>query len=296
MVGTLQFLGDSTLKFEAIRVHNGPKGTSCTFRVTCPLLANLITYHNYLIGRGANVTFLGIDGGYERALEVEVPGLVDVASGLLDELFFDQWEMPTNQLSESIFANPLIVGGASPVLNYNDKTVLSRMARVGGTIADAVASCNDDITASGLTAPNPSNGGTSDNEFQIPSSAASAQIALEIVKGQTEYGKPSRVLRHTSYCSASSSYNAATSGENLIYTTANLLAEISSGWTYNCPYRLRSKISGIAVEYAPGDESAYYLWGWKKEISRESVLANFMVETSVEYELGLWSTLRYGVY
>jgi hypothetical protein len=57
--------------------------------------------------------------------------------------------------------------------------------------------------------------------------------------------------------------------------------------------RIRSKIGSIPTQVAPGDESLYYYWGWLKKITREPVLSNFMVEVSTEYELALWSLLRY---
>jgi hypothetical protein len=243
---------------------------------------------------------VGVDSGETRELEVEIPGLTSTTAGVLNELFFDKWEMVTNESSDTIFTNPLIIGGASPVLNYNDKVVLSRLARDGGTIQQAVSNCNSDLSFGFLTAPTTATGGTLGGQFQPPgissfSSLAAVQLQLEIFKGQIEYKKPTRVLRHTSYCSPNSNYNANIIGENLIYTTSQLLTEISSGWTYNCPNRIKSKIGSIPFQTAPSDEAAYYTFGWLKTISREPVLSNFMVEVNVEFENALWSNLRYGL-
>jgi hypothetical protein len=291
MAGTLQFVGydpETPLTFNSFDVRSGPKGSVTHFRVTSPSLEALVTYYNYLLTFGASVTFRGADGGADRELEVELPGLSSTTAGILSELFFDQWELLTNEANDTIFANPLIVGGASPVLNYNDKTVLSKLALSGGTLVDAVNMCNSDLDTAGgnLTAPP---GGA----FVAPSSSAAKQLTLEILKGQTEYMKPTYVLRHTSYCSPASVYNTRIDGEMNIYGTSDLLSEVGYGWTYNCPMRIRSKIGSIPTQVAPGDESLYYYWGWLKKITREPVLSNFMVEVSTEYELALWSLLRY---
>ena len=230
-------------------------------------------------------------------------------SSVINELFFDKWELLANESSETIFANPRLVtgiGSAYPVLNYNDKVVLSRLARDGGTVDSAVASCNADISSGNLQAPaigyGAFGGAAVAGIFQKPGSLSShdayggtapGQLALEVLKGQTEYEKPGMVLRHTSYCSAGSTYNASTAHAMQIYTPAQLLTEVGSGWTYNLPPRIYSKIAGIAFEYAALHEQPYYTWGWLKKITREPVLANFMVEVSTEYVLGLWSNLRY---
>lgn len=302
MAGILQYLGDATLKFSDFDVRSGPKGCVSHFRVSSPSMAELAAYHNYLLTYGASVTFRGADGGAVRELDVEIPGLTSQTEGVITELFFDQWEMLTNEANDTIFANPLIVGGSSPVLDYNARTVLSKLSLNGGTVAEAVNRCNADLVASGgnLTAPTVANGGVDRGgnvglQFQAPQSAAAKQLTLEILKGQTEYMKPTHVLRHTSYCSAGATYNTRMDGEMRIYSTAQLLSETCLGWTYNLQQRLASKIAQIPYQYAPGDEAPYYTWGWLKKISREPQLANFMVEVSSEYELALWSNLRYAL-
>lgn len=292
MAGNLQFLDDPSqpLIYSDFDVRGGPKGDVTHFRVTCSSLAKLVNYYNYILTFGASVTFRGVDNGHDRMLEVELPGLSSTTVGVLSEWFFDQWELLTNELNDTIFANPLLVGGAYPLLNYNDKTVLSKLTLNGGTPIGTLNECNADRTTSGGTLVPPP-GGT----FTMPSSAPARQLCLEILKGQTEYMRPSYVLRHTSYCAPGVTYNSNIDGEMKIYGVAALLSEIAGGWTYNCPHRLLSKISQIPVQYAPVEESPWYYWGWIKKITREPVLANFMIEVSCEYELGLWSVLRYAV-
>lgn len=323
MAGNLNAVGFHDLIFGPIRVDSTPKGTTTHFTVDCDTIGPLISYYNYIVRFGATVTFDGLDNGIDgitsaevKHLDVSLPGLVNNLGNVIDELFFDQWELITNEDSDSIFANPLIVGtpgSSNPVLNYNDKVVLSRFQRDGGTLASAIASCNADITSNLLMAPTvgfgPFGGGAAGtgggpNQFQKPGTlsatdayggTAPAQLGLEIQKGQSEYERPTYVLRHTSYCSASSTYNSSTANTQKIYTTAQLLTEVGSGWTYNLPPRLYSKISSIPVQFSALQESPYYTWGWLKKISREPVLANFIVEVSTEYEAALWSSLRYAI-
>lgn len=282
MAGFLQYLGDASLKFEAIEVLYGPKGNTTRYKVTSPSVAALTSYYNFIIRFGASGTLLGADYGEIRELQVELPGLLSSMSGVINELFFDQWELLTNEASDTIFANPRIIGGSSPLLSGNDKDVLSYSSLKAITPSEAVAEINSSPLAPSpiYTEPNTTTG-------------VAKQIYKEVLRGQVEYGKPTYVLRHTSYCSPQSTYNASVDGAMTIYTTAQLLSEVGSGWTYNLPPRLYSKISSIPTQVAPTDEADYYQWGWLKKITREPVMANFIVEASCEYELALWSNLRY---
>jgi len=303
MAGNLLSVGNSGLTFGPMEILYSPRGMTTRLRVTCPSLGPLVAYFNTIKSAGASGRFLGLDNGTDgvttaenKELEVEFPGLFSAAALLIGDVSFDQWELVTNESSETIFANPLIVGGGSPVLNYNAKTVLSRLARDGGTLSQAIDSCNSDITSGNLTAPTAGNGGTADGKFQKPSTGAATQLTVEILKGQTEYENPTYVLRHTSYTSATDTYNSNLANVMQIYSPAQLLTEVGSGWAYNLPTRLYSKIASIPFQSAPGDESSYYTWGWLKKITREPVLSNFIVEVSTEYELGLWSNLRYALH
>lgn len=296
----LQYLGDASLKFEAIEVLYGPKGNTTRYKVFSPSIAALTSYYNFIIQFGASGTLMGADGGSERVLQVELPGLLTSMSGVLSELFFDQWELFANESSTIIFDNPILVGGVSPVINYNAKMILSDMARNGGTAKQSRDRLNAVLTTvdGGYVVPPtvPQGGVLISSALKFATSTftdAQKQLALEILKDQKEYDDPTHVLRHTSYCSTRAAYNASVSGEMKIYTTAQLLSEVTSGWTYNLPARLYTKISSIPTKLAASDEASYYIWGWLKKVSREPVLANFIVESSIEYELGLWSNLRY---
>ena len=305
MPGTLQYAGDGSLKFGPIISEYGPKGMTTRFTVTCPTVGPLVAYYNYIVTWGASGVLKGLDrsndntlSAADKELEVSLPGLVNNYQQFISELFFDSWELLSNEKTDSIFSNPLIVGNASGGAGWmtdNDKVVLSWMARNGGTLAQSVSACNAMCNATPQSLPYPTLGGTgaSPSQYQAPSNAKSVQLVLEIMKGQTEYEKPTYVLRHTSYCSASALYNSSRNYVEHIYTPAQLLTEVGTGWTYNLPPRLYSEISQIPIEYAPALEASYYQWGWLKRKTREVVQANFVVQIETEYECGLWSNIRY---
>ena len=289
MPGTLRFAGDGTLKFGPIVVEYGPKGMTTRFTVTCPLIGPLISYYNYVVTFGASGTFKGLDRSSDgtlsaetKELEVSLPGLVNNWNAIISELFFDSWELLTNEATDTIFANPLIVGSTG-WMTANDKDVLSIFSR-GNT--SALGALSEAVSSADLLIP-------ANAPHTTPTDARSLQLILEILKGQTEYQKPTYVLRHTSYCSPTVLYNTSVAHTQSIYTTPQLLTEVGTGWTYNLPPRLYSKIAQIPTQYAPGTEASYYEWGWLKTISREPVLSNFVVECNVEYNLALWSNLRY---
>ena len=307
MAGDLKASGFHNLIPGPISVDYGPKGTTTHYTMTCDTIAPLIAYYNYIIQFGASGVFhgldLGIDGitsAEDKRLEVSIPGLINNIGTLIDELFFDQWELLTNECTDTIFSNPLIVApiGTTPaVLNDNDKVVLSRFTRDGGNVRKSVATCNADLLSGMLAEPITGGASTGGGHYvyQVPIAGVSKQIGLEISKQDTEYMRPTYVLRHTSYCSASSTYNTSTANTQKIYTTTQLLSEVGSGWTYNLPPRLYSKISDIATRSPAPAEANYYTWGWLKKITREPVLSNFIVEVNTEYELSLWSNLRYAL-
>ena len=298
MAGSKQVVGFTGIMTGPIKIDYGPKGTTSHFTVTESNnnVGALIAYYNYIIQFGASGTFLGCDVGLDghtspevMSLEVSVPGLVNNIGNYLVELYFDSWELLSNESTDSIFNNPLITGSFG-WMNDNDKVVLSYVATNGITIPQAVGTANGAVSAG--TLPPPTVGGAG-GKYIAPTDSRSIQIYTELLKGQSEFGRPSKVLRHTSYCSPGALYNASISGEEKIYTPAQLLSEVGSGWTYNLPPRLYSEIAAQPIQFAATTEAAYYTWGWKKTIGREPVLSNFMVERETEYALGLWSNLRY---
>ncbi len=149
MAGSLQSIGFDGLTFGPIKIDYGPKGTTTHFTASCPTIGPLISYYNYIIQFGASGTFLGCDVGIDnvtsaetKSLEVSVPGLVNNLNRFLSELYFDSWELLTNENTDSIFNNPLIVG-SSGWMTDNDKVVLSYVATNGLSIGDAVNLANN---------------------------------------------------------------------------------------------------------------------------------------------------------
>ena len=158
MAGNKQSIGDGRLTFGPVKIDYGPKGTTTHFTVTCITLGPLIAYYNYIIQFGASGTFMGTDTGLDgsttaadKALEVSFPGLPS-GYGALSELLFDCWELLTNENTDSIFNNPLIVGSTGWMTD-NDKVVLSYVATNGLTIPSAVSTANAAITAGTLPPP-----------------------------------------------------------------------------------------------------------------------------------------------
>jgi hypothetical protein len=305
MAGNKQTIGWRGLTPGPLKIDYGPKGTTSHFTMTVAdnNVNALVAYYNYIIQFGASGTFLGCDVGIDgqtsaevMSLEVSVPGLINNLGNVLTELYFDSWELLTNENTDSIFNNPLIVGSPGGWMTDNDKVVLSYLATNGGLLAEAVAECNYRCNSTPQSLPYPVTGGTgaTPSQYQKPSDARSKQIFLEIMKGQVEFSRPGKVLRHTSYCSAGALYNTGIGYEECIYTTPQLLTECGSGWTYSLPPRLYSEIAAQPIQHASAVEAAYYTFGWKKTVGREPVLSNFLVEREVEYVLGLWSNLRYG--
>ena len=295
------------MTFGPLKIEYGPTGTSSHFTVTCPTIGPLINYYDYIVTFGASGTFMGCDRGSdgatsaeEKRLEVSVPGLVNGLENYISELYFDKWELLTNEATESIFSNPLIVGnesGGHGWMNDNDKVVLSYMARNNCTMAQAVSNLNAMVNADPQSLNPPLSGGASGSpdQYQGVSDGRSIQIMLEIQKGQSEYEAPTYVLRHTSYCSPTALYDSTIENTQCIYTIAQLLSEVGTGWTYNLPPRLYSKISQIPTMVPPETEADYYTFGALKTITREPQLANFMIEVSTEYSINLWSNLRYAL-
>jgi len=113
-------------------------------------------------------------------------------------------------------------------------------------------------------------------------------------RGSGEYRRQQYVLRHTTNTPNRWNSNVSDVGVDAIYTTAQLISEISNGalWVFPCPGRLQYKISNIPVPSA----QAGYLWGWLKGASTETTGANNRVNICTEYSLEQWSTDYYVPY
>ncbi len=114
-----------------------------------------------------------------------------------------------------------------------------------------------------------------------------------MIKGQDHFAFSQYVVKHTTSVSNAASGNVSDNNVECIYTTGQLLGEVSSSssWRYPMPGRLQTKISNIGVPSFKGG----YVWGWRKLPSTETTGANFRIEISTEYWLDQWSTFYYGL-
>jgi hypothetical protein len=267
------------------------RGMSFRQHVTCGKLtataqAQLLAIVNQVQGWGASGKM--VFSQEKPSLEYELVGVPSNLTGTLSELFFDDWQMQIDDLTNTIFANTII----GTWLSYNDRMVLQRYMKLGSSTAlqDVVTSLNTDVTAGVLTPP------AGASTFSAPASTAyQQQIFKQIDKDQTEFLDPLPVLHHTSVCSPGSTYNVSRANEMCIYTPAQLLSEVGSGWTNNLPPRLYSQISSYPYRYAPADEASYFTWGWLKTRATQGTQTNFMVEVHQEYKLNLWPNIYYAL-
>jgi hypothetical protein len=132
---------------------------------------------------------------------------------------------------------------------------------------------------------------TIDDAYYITNDTSGALLNL-LVNGQTHYVLGQYVLRHTANVSNEFEGLTSADGELYIYTTSQLLSEIGSGWAFNCPARLRTKIGNIGVS---GTFHSGHMWGWLKKTSTETTSANNRSDISFEYWFGEWNTYLYPV-
>ena len=196
---------------------------------------------------------------------------------------FDQWEVETNEVSESVFSDPI----TQSLVSANDRAVIARAIADGTTLSAGADACTSDGV--GANWPTPV------TTFTVPTSGASLQLFNEMLKAQDAWGPFTYVVRHTSNVNSQSTYNVSDFNVNCLFTTAQLLSELEnrSLWTYTIPNRLISKINAIPVQSPDATENPWYLWSWKKSASREQINAQFRVDIVTEYVLGLWSVIRY---
>lgn len=293
------------------------RGMSVRQRVTCGILT--ATAQAQLLSLVEQAQLLGASGrmifsGNLPSMEYELPGVPSSLTGIISELFFDDWQMQMDDLTNTVFANTVL--GSN--LLYNDRMVLGRYMKLGSSAAieDVITSLNVDVNAldaaghasPAIVPPTPSNGGsstmgpTSYYQFQQPSSTNGTfyslmqQVFKMIDKDQTEFLDPLPVLHHTTVCSPGATYNSTRANEMCIYTPAQLLTEVGSGWTFNLPGRLYSEISSFPTRSPLPDETAYYTWGWLKTRQTQGTQTNFMIEVHQEYKLNLWPNIYYAAH
>ncbi len=123
-----------------------------------------------------------------------------------------------------------------------------------------------------------------------------SQLFLDrLMREETHKAEEQYVLYHTTNVSQNTTTNVADNHIGQIYTTAQLLTEVTNGalWAYPLPLRLVTKINAIV---APGAITGYTV-GWRKLPAKEITEAENRVAISSEYWFGQWdTTLKYPVY
>lgn len=115
-------------------------------------------------------------------------------------------------------------------------------------------------------------------------------------RGTTDYRQSQYVLRHTTNAPNRYLANISDVNVNFIYSTAELLTEVTSAalWIYPLPFRLQYKINSIPVQSpVTANDIVPYEWGWLKSSSTETTAANNRIDISTDYTLALWETLTY---
>jgi len=194
-------------------------------------------------------------------LEVTSP---DAPEGIA-EIITDNWQIVGNEVNESAYYAPPMMSAVS----LANRTFIADAIKQGTSTDEAVAALGAD--ANGI------------------------QFFKELLKGQDSYAVGQYVLRHTTNCSASSTYNVSDVNVERLYTTAQLLAEVTNGslWIQPLPTRLVTKIGSIYSVTPPDAEAGFYLWSWRKLPSTETKTVGNRIEINTDYVLYLWSTLRY---
>lgn len=117
-------------------------------------------------------------------------------------------------------------------------------------------------------------------------------------RGAVAYKRGQYVLRHTSNAPPGWSHNVSDIGVEQIYSTANLLSEVTDPylWAYPLPQRLITKLSDITSSPPIIPMGLTYFFGWLKQPSTETTGAHFRIDITTEYILELWSNDFYSIY
>lgn len=176
----------------------------------------------------------------------------------------DTWQLLCNELQNDIRMHPLVMTAAA-----------AEPGMLGQVEKDVESFKNNETVSPAYYA-----------------SRTTARLLFNLlIRNVTHYAASQYVLRHT--CNVSNAYIGMTTEDGLdrIYTTAELITEITTGWTFPCPLRLRTKIQSISTAVSTlGGSHADYAWGWLKKGATETTSANNRVDISNEYWFAEWGT------
>ena len=182
--------------------------------------------------------------------------------GGLPEITADSWQLVANELQKGVREHPRVLGlpesGPGSLTNVEAKVKAHQNGEPTGT-----ALTDDSLLLFNL-----------------------------LIHDVTHYALGQYVLRHGTNVSDAYDANVADFGVEAIYTTSQLISEISNTgyWTKPCPGRLVNKISNMSVQIPSNSD---VMWGWRKLPSQETSAANNRIDISTEYWLGAWSRFLY---
>jgi hypothetical protein len=181
----------------------------------------------------------------------------------------DSWEIVANEESRDGFEHPKMKAAGATA------TQISKMRQFLESNTDSAVAFAD----AGLSA--------------LAATNAQGLYILQQL-GSTNYRRGQYVLRHRTNAPSRWAANVADIGVDKIYTTSQLLSEVTSSglWVYPLPFRMQYKISSIP---SPGTYSNYQ-WGWLKSATTETTAPNNRIDLMTEYTLELWSTIYYDPY
>lgn len=195
----------------------------------------------------------------------------DGSGGPVEDIAVDTWQIVGSELLDTAFSSPRLATEVGPI----DRRVCAETIRNG-----LPANSSPPFVGDGAGGVN-----------------AALQLYSELQKGQDSYLVAQYVLRHNTNVSESSGYNVSDDNVLAIYTTAQLLAEVTDGglWLRPLPNRLEAKINSIYAMPMPAPDDDWYLLGWLKKPSTETAGASNRVDITTDYVLYNWSLLRYDV-
>lgn len=195
--------------------------------------------------------------------------LVTTASGGqagFPELSIDTWQLLCNETSRDLREHPII-----QALRFSDADRYQE-------ILQSVKDYEDE-------------GPAAVDAALFTDSDVGSELFRHLIHGVTSYQLGQYVLRHTTNVSNRYDDNVADQGVETIYTTAQLLFEITNAsyWVFPCPGRLVNKIDNMENQF----DTDGFMWGWRKLPSQETSAAGNRIDISQEYWLGGWSLLAY---
>lgn len=202
-------------------------------------------------------------------------GTLDVDDST-SEYTIDSWEIVGNEESKDGLSHPSIIA----IIDAYQ----AGAGAANGTAGDVFAAIRAALDDNENTTDTFTNG----SPLLAPYAGTLVEFAYTLQQrgsGAFRYGQ--YVLRHRTNVSNRWLANVADVGIDQVYTTAQLLTEVTDSglWIFPLPPRLQFKLAAIP---APVPQTNY-LWGWLKAASTETTAANNRVDIATDYTLEQWA-------